>query len=277
MSLFSAAYGRIILLLFLSFVTCCCAYNKRIIQCQSSCGDIPKISYPFRLHDDPKNCGNPKYELFCEKNTTVLYSESYSESDTKRFVVRSIDYKIRTIRLVDDAIQKNNCSTLPSNSFLSSYVDPFESESYSSSVSYIILVSCKHQVNSPHYIDTSPCLNATDLVNNSKSPQRRMHSYVLAGKYIKASDLEDSCEVKLVVPSSSSVQCQNQCSYLDFHRQMSFGIEFSWSYIRCEECYDGYECIFNEDLTELIACEYVDDCGLACKLSSISHFCQFIN
>ncbi|KAM7267686.1 hypothetical protein ACFE04_009852 [Oxalis oulophora] len=234
MSLFSAAYGRIIPLLFLLFVTCCCANKKRIIQCQSSCGDIPKISYPFRLHDDPKNCGDPNYELFCEKNTPVLYSH------TKRLVVRSIDYKNRTIRLVDDGIQKNNCSTLPSDSLLSSFVYPFESfgsESYSSSVSYIVLVSCKHQVNSSHYIDTSPCLNATDdLVNNSKSPQKRRHSYVLAGNYIKASDVEDSCEVKLVVPSSSSVQCQNQCSYLDFHRQMSFAIEFSWSYISCEEC-----------------------------------------
>ncbi|KAM7267202.1 hypothetical protein ACFE04_009368 [Oxalis oulophora] len=271
MSLFSAAYGRIVLLLFLLFVTCCCANNKkkRIIQCQSSCGDIPKISYPFRLHDDPKNCGNPKYELFCEKNTTVLYTNSYSESDTRRLVVRSIDYKNRTIRVVDDGIQKNNCSTLPSNSCISSYLfeDPFESESYSSSVSYIILVSCKHQVNSSNYIDTSPCLNATDLVNNSKSPQKRRHSYVLAEKYIKASDVEDSCEVELVVPSSSSVQCQNQCSYLDFHRQMSFGVEFSWAHIYCEECNRSI-CIFNENLTEFIACDIYDDhCGLACKVS----------
>ncbi|KAM7267397.1 hypothetical protein ACFE04_009563 [Oxalis oulophora] len=133
MSLFSAAYDIIILLLFLLTITRCNANTKKTIQCEkpSSCGDIPKISYPFRLHDDPINCGDPNYELFCEKNTTVLYS------DTKRFVVRSIDYKNRTVSVVDDAIQKKNCSTLPSNSFLSSYVYPFESEYYSSSESII--------------------------------------------------------------------------------------------------------------------------------------------
>ncbi|KAM7267404.1 hypothetical protein ACFE04_009570 [Oxalis oulophora] len=209
----------------------------------------------------PKNCGNPNYELFCEKNTTVRYS------DTKRLVVRSIDYKNRAIRLVDDGIQKNNCSTLPSNSSISSFADPFGFEfEFDSSVNYIVLVSCKHQVNSSHYIDTSPCLNATDLVNNSKSPKKRRHSYVLAGKYNKASDVEDSCQVELVVPSSSSLQCQNKCSYSDFHRQMSFGVNSSWRYIWCEEC-NGY-CFFNENLTEFIGCSYVDDCGLACKVES---------
>ncbi|KAM7268581.1 hypothetical protein ACFE04_010747 [Oxalis oulophora] len=259
MSLFSAAYGRILLLLFLLTITCCNANNmEKTIQCEkpSSCGDIPKISYPFRLHDDPKKCGDPNYELFCEKNTTVRYS------DTDRLIVQSIDYENRTIRLVDDGIQ-NNCSTLPSDSFLSLYVPPF---GFDSSNSYIVFVSCQNQVNSSNYIDTSPCLNATDLVNNSKSPQKRRHSYVLAGKHIKGSDVEDSCQVELVVPSSSSVQCQKNCSYLDFHRQMSFGIEFSWSRIVCEEC-GGDECYFNENLTELIGCYYFDyPCGSACKL-----------
>jgi hypothetical protein len=38
-----------------------------------SCGDIHDIRYPFRLQDDPENCGDRNYTLSCENNRTVLY------------------------------------------------------------------------------------------------------------------------------------------------------------------------------------------------------------
>ena len=45
----------------------------------SSCGNIHNISFPFRLKNDPENCGDSKYELSCENNHTVL---SYLKEDT---------------------------------------------------------------------------------------------------------------------------------------------------------------------------------------------------
>ena len=45
----------------------------------SSCGNIHNIRFPFRLKNDPENCGDSKYELSCENNHTVL---SYLKEDT---------------------------------------------------------------------------------------------------------------------------------------------------------------------------------------------------
>jgi hypothetical protein len=39
----------------------------------SSCGDIHDIRYPFRLQEDPENCGDQNNTLSCENNRTVLY------------------------------------------------------------------------------------------------------------------------------------------------------------------------------------------------------------
>jgi hypothetical protein len=40
-------------------------------QCApSSCGNIHNISDPFRLQDDPENCGDRNYTLSCENNNT---------------------------------------------------------------------------------------------------------------------------------------------------------------------------------------------------------------
>ncbi|KAM7268181.1 hypothetical protein ACFE04_010347 [Oxalis oulophora] len=253
MSLFSAAYGRIILLLFLLTITRCNANNKKkTIQCEkpSSCGDIPKISYPFRLHDDPKNCGDPNYELFCEKNTTVRYVFS------EKFIVQSINYEKGTIRVVHEDLQKNNCSTIPRYS-LSSYLHPFNSTKtiFSYYVRYIVFLGCEHEVKSSHYISISPCLNTT------KSSQKKRYSNAVIGDF-HVSDVEDSCSIDRMVPTSSSVNCKKNCSYLDVQSQMSYGVESIWSSDACEMCFteSGYCSI------ELLACEY--RCGLACQFRS---------
>jgi len=78
----------------------------------SSCGKISNISYPFRLKDDPDNCGDKRYELACENNNVTalnLYSGKY--------YVKSINYDNFTIRVVDPGVQQSNCSSLPLYSF----------------------------------------------------------------------------------------------------------------------------------------------------------------
>ncbi|KAM7266979.1 hypothetical protein ACFE04_009145 [Oxalis oulophora] len=243
---FTKAYGKIFLLLFLLFVTCCCAKKKKIIHCEkpSSCGDITNISYPFRLLGDPENCGDPTYELACERNTTVLYMHK------QKYIVRSINYLDRTLRLVDHDVLKSNCSILPHYSLGSSYTFyPFD-YSFRGNANIIIFISCEHPANSSHYIDSTPCLNTT-----AQSPQKKRYSYVLR-EDSEVSDVKDSCSIEGIVQSSSPVKCDKNCSYLDVYNQMSYGIEFSWKYIYCKECNNGNDsCNINHNLTEFKGCE----------------------
>ena len=53
----------------------------------SSCGNIPNISFPFRLKSDPESCGDPRYELSCENNRTVLHLFA------GKYFVQKINYK----------------------------------------------------------------------------------------------------------------------------------------------------------------------------------------
>ncbi|XP_021803614.1 uncharacterized protein LOC110747833, partial [Prunus avium] len=78
-------------------------------KCTSSCGNIPNISYPFRLKDDPKHCGDLLFTLSCENNSTLLVDLPPSG----KYYVQAINYDNRTIRVVDPGIQKNNCSSIP--------------------------------------------------------------------------------------------------------------------------------------------------------------------
>nr|KYP46668.1 hypothetical protein KK1_031694 [Cajanus cajan] len=75
--------------------------------CVSSCGSIHSIRYPFRLNDDPKNCGHPRYNLHCQNNLTLLYLNSI------KYYVKPIDYANNTIRVVDSNIQENSYSFVP--------------------------------------------------------------------------------------------------------------------------------------------------------------------
>ncbi|KAI9073276.1 hypothetical protein K1719_044762 [Acacia pycnantha] len=96
-------------------------------SCNSSCGIITNISYPFRLRDDPPYCGHPKHELACENNISLLHLHDSSHHYTRdgrcqvrerdkvlgTYRVVGINYNNYTIRLVDAGIQKGNCSSLP--------------------------------------------------------------------------------------------------------------------------------------------------------------------
>ncbi|KAF5462877.1 hypothetical protein F2P56_018847 [Juglans regia] len=64
----------------------------------SSCGNIPNISYLFRLKGDPPNCGDQRYELSCDDNNHTLLSLNGS-----KYYVSQINYNNYTIRIVDSA------------------------------------------------------------------------------------------------------------------------------------------------------------------------------
>ncbi|WOL01403.1 hypothetical protein Cni_G10119 [Canna indica] len=60
----------------------------------SSCGDLHDLHSPFRLREDPADCGDPQFELVCEEERAALYLQS------DKYFVTYISYHERLARLV---------------------------------------------------------------------------------------------------------------------------------------------------------------------------------
>ncbi|XP_040368752.1 rust resistance kinase Lr10 isoform X2 [Rosa chinensis] len=192
----------------------------------SSCGDIHNISFPFRLNDDPKKCGDQRYSLSCENNVTVLHWYS------GKYYVLAINYGNYSIRVVDANVRKGNCSSIPRNSLasynFSYYDDPYSTSQYRKYQNRtreviqlskpIIFMTCETRpVNSSLYVETAPCVNATSG-----------HSFVIT-QTLNASDLWDSCRIQLMVLISSSIGTKDKnSSYIDIHNELLYGFELSW-------------------------------------------------
>jgi hypothetical protein len=98
--LFSAGLSALILVVLVHEISCSSAEDGHLCA-PSSCGDIHNISYPFRLQDQPQNCGHQKYTLSCESNyQTVLHLYA------GKYHVRQINYENYTIRVVDSGIHQ---------------------------------------------------------------------------------------------------------------------------------------------------------------------------
>lgn len=116
---FSAALTALIVLMSIVHQTCSIKDSHHCAP-SNSCGNIHCIRYPFRLRNDPANCGDPRYNLSCENNKTLvlfIFSAKYH--------VRRINYNNFTIRVVDSELQKNNFSTIPR--YVLTSVDNFSS------------------------------------------------------------------------------------------------------------------------------------------------------
>ncbi|KAI4354678.1 hypothetical protein L6164_003525 [Bauhinia variegata] len=150
----------ILAILILHYKSCCAKSNH---DCATlSCGHIHNISYPFRLKQDPKHCGDFRYELSCENNFTFLYLYS------GKYYVKALNYNNYTIRVVDAAIEREIFSSRPSFSlarFNFSRGDSFswfkykwkEPEIYPQLSKPISFLNCAEPVNSPVYVDTAAC------------------------------------------------------------------------------------------------------------------------
>ena len=156
--------------------------NPRCIA--SSCGDVHNISYPFRLKSDPKGCGNPKNELVCENNRIVMYLLD------GQFYVQSINYSTYQIILVDDELQKDNCSFLPHYSWwlYDLWIDPNNVYNLCEEA-MLVIVNCSKPVNSLFYISTSPCIEGLYSSNTSSN----WNLYALLNP--NASDVRDFCTI----------------------------------------------------------------------------------
>ncbi|KAK6925981.1 Wall-associated receptor kinase, galacturonan-binding domain [Dillenia turbinata] len=170
------------------FLEACVA--KRCVP--SSCGNIFKISSPFRLKHDPLGCGKSAFELECENNRTILHL------DSRKYFVEKIDYKDGgQIRVVDATLSSDICSNIPGNSFENSGPLDFYLE-YRNTV-VISILSCEKQVkNSSFYLDFSNC-----FINSSSSTDVKFH-YAAIGNLL-VSDVPSSCNVLFVYPLDKSI------------------------------------------------------------------------
>ncbi|KAB2627315.1 receptor-like protein kinase [Pyrus ussuriensis x Pyrus communis] len=246
------------------FCVVCSAKDDRHQCAPSSCGIIPNISYPFRLKHDPHNCGDQRYNLSCENNRTVLYLYS------GKYYVQSINYDNYTIRIVDVNLREGDCSSMPHHSLAGYNLDNQIAGGHPYSICQIagktrwnpylfdqtdcvelskpiIFMTCETQVNSPLYVDTSPC---TSLMSSLSG-----YVFVKIG-HLNASDMRDLCRIDLTVATSWPGANDMNISYVDIHKELVYGFELSWLqgkrrfYSRRSTCYIDYDtgkaaCSFN--------------------------------
>ncbi|PNX80655.1 stress-induced receptor-like kinase [Trifolium pratense] len=212
--------------------------------------------HPFRLKNDPTSCGDPRYELSCENNMTMLTLFS------GKYYVKAINYKNYTIRLVDPGIQEDDCSSIPHNylytsNFTSYYryleEDPYETKQYRiisdnntrglPMFQHVIYMNCSNPVrDDPAYADTASCINGG-------------HVYAIAGDLKVGNLKDDDCHVEFVTAisyfgynySSSYWDIPNQkSSYSEIHRMLEGGFEVSWMSNPCEDLCGEPNCYLSE-------------------------------
>ncbi|RVW90576.1 Rust resistance kinase Lr10 [Vitis vinifera] len=185
--------------------------------CHSSCGKLGNITYPFRLKGDPHSCGEVNYELDCENNHTILHLYS------GKYHVEEVNYDNFTMRVVDVGLQKDNCSSLPLQSLMHgnfSHGDPYKLSASNSAVNFL---ECAAPVKPAPYMDTALCSkNSSSNLSLSQT-----HSYVVVGD-IRASDVEDSCSIGMVVWVSNSHLKINNRSFSGIHNGLLYGTELLW-------------------------------------------------
>ncbi|CAI0397135.1 unnamed protein product, partial [Linum tenue] len=237
-------YSLFLLLLLLA-QTCQAATADGGTCSPSSCGEIPEIKDPFRLTTDPQSCGNQKYNLSCESNTTVLYIES------ARYYVRAINYKNLTIRLVNEGIIDGQCSSLPTsplseNSFY--FLDPyiatrdrqrFLSKREERLNEVLTLFSCQGTLSSSAgLVETAPCISG---VNNSSG-------YAVFGGAMDALSLGKMCRVDMMAMLAKKKDgSYDQVGFQEVHRQLEYGFELSWHLYKCAGCLGVNSCYLDKD------------------------------
>ncbi|XP_061998537.1 LEAF RUST 10 DISEASE-RESISTANCE LOCUS RECEPTOR-LIKE PROTEIN KINASE-like 2.5 [Rosa rugosa] len=196
----------------------------------SSCGDVHNISYPFRLQQDPKHCGDQRFTLECHNNIPVL------RLFPLEYYVKAIDYDNSRIRVVDPGLEKNNCSSLPR--FPLAYLNFYSTgsifqPSYSESVTFL---KCANPVNSSLYVNTAPCIKS--------------EGYGYAVLEMRLQDVAIGCRVYSMGAIRHSMYGNDpNISYQDIHNELVYGFEFYWYNATLYNCHgqwgytyrDGFE------------------------------------
>ncbi|PIN04375.1 hypothetical protein CDL12_23084 [Handroanthus impetiginosus] len=245
------------------------SHGKQSPYCRpSACGHIRNISYPFRLRDDPQHCGDPKYQLSCENNTTtILYLGS------QNYHVQAINYENHAIHLIDPTIKKNDTCSSPQYSLsrhdlrvYSPYDNMFVGHAKPMPTP-VTFMSCPHPVsNSALFLETSEdCF--------SQSGNYKRHTYIRFGD-LKVSDVTDYCRIDIMAMSSLRVKDENNVSLSEIHSSLLYGFELSFLRRRPLSCRIYCSCLLPAYIKSAIC--WCDELSSRCECLCTTHsFCYY--
>ncbi|KAG6412604.1 hypothetical protein SASPL_125287 [Salvia splendens] len=182
----------------------------------SACGLIHNIKPPFRLKNDPQDCGDPSFELVCENNVASIILNS------QKYHVKVINYSDFTIRLAYASIDNNTCSFPISSAYGDDYFYPYFLERQQSQA--ISLMSCEYPLHN--------CSLSNQVTGCGKSST---HTCIKAGQ-LRPADVEHMCTVDSIVATSWNFTDLNNVSLSEIHQSLLYGFKLSWFYFLCQNC-----------------------------------------
>ncbi|KAG6645458.1 hypothetical protein CIPAW_08G124300 [Carya illinoinensis] len=229
----------------------------------SSCGNIPNISYPFRLKTDPPNCGDQRYELSCDDNShTLLFLHG------SKYYVSQINYNNYTIRIVDSGIQEDNYSFIPRNFLNHDNLRTWPELDISYDLQYymrpiskvVVIVNCDKPMPSSNYFywytASTNCSNINkgsgSSSNSSLSQYSKRYIYLIVGRdQASVMDVEESCTIEQMSRTSwpgiiDADHPINISTCTDLHNLFSYGFVLSWYRLYCGSCSYDY-CYVHDD------------------------------
>ncbi|EXB81106.1 hypothetical protein L484_014038 [Morus notabilis] len=270
--LFFRFVAHLVVLIIILHKTSYAGHNKQ--NCPpSSCGNLNRISHPFRLTTDPQDCGDQRYELSCENNLPFLYLRMPYTHEIRyyKFHVQAINYENSTIRVVDPDLRKDDCSSIPKISISKDdilFENKFETKIKYNRVAHgcwslefpldynlietVLFLACEKPMNSSHlynWIDRTP----RDNNNSASSQSKRLYSYVVVNGNLSFSDLEESCRIDAMTLIRKGKNL-NTSSYRGIHNELVYGFELSWlPGLEMESFIDGYirTCYVDEDFNKV--------------------------
>ena len=229
----------------------------------SSCGDI-QIRNPFRLQGDLTGCGDPKYELVCKNNLTILNGKYY---------VKGISYHNYTIRLVVPGIENRTCFSTPLCSLtIYDVIYQYDLQGYNT----IVLMNCSRPIRDRNYIPITLC----NTSKNSSSFSSQTYAYALVGDSKKVTDLSYSCTLgpTVITGNFRTVSGPPSRSMSDLQQSLLMGLELSFLGFRCNECFvKGESCSkkFSHNTIQCIKWKTKKNCEFSCpKQKKKSELCN---
>ncbi|OMO72552.1 hypothetical protein COLO4_27574 [Corchorus olitorius] len=221
-------------------------------QCSSSCGDIPNISYPFRLKEDPAGCGDPDFELSCKNNSTILNFHG------GKYYVKKISYDQHIIRVVDVNLANGSCG-LPSKAMSMDQLTM--SRVYPGTVDF----------SSSYTLNYVRCSSNISNLGNSRVPCLSNNSsnvYVNISSWwsLAYDQIPKSCKLISSVPATYEEDMdllhQQNVSYETILKMQESGFDMVWS-VECRDCsVKGRYCETKSNSTTLFKCKKEYDYNL---------------
>ncbi|XP_057950422.1 rust resistance kinase Lr10-like isoform X2 [Malania oleifera] len=265
-------------------------------RCQpSSCGNIPNISYPFRLEGDPPHCGDPFYELTCDRlhNRTLLHLRTrFSEFNVGEFYVQEINYSSYSIRVVDPGVlipttntsinttPTSNCSS-SSFIFLPLQTLPIRSLAYYDTYRTVYTLSSgppagyhmqekQYEVVTMMECEAPPVTNSTiyksaaidgahaplcNTNNGGRGSSSRAQYSYAVFGDFRLADLDPSCTIGVQTVVASYGRSIDSTSFSGIHAAMAYGFHLFWFSIYCDDCLQGGSGSCYLTTTSGLACE----------------------